>query len=303
MSKKTLLVLAAGMGSRYGGLKQLDALGPNGETIIDYSVYDAIKAGFDKLVFVIRPFFEQEFREKVSSKFEKLAEVVLVHQETNIPVEGLPHIPEREKPWGTGHAVLVCADAINEPFAVINADDYYGAEAFHQMASFLDTEVAPDHNSLVGYKLANTLSDHGLVSRGVCEVDDQSHLIHINERTKIGRDTDGKIRYMENEEKFEVPEDSHVSMNFWGFHPSIFNELRAGFIDFISQGNTGEKKEYFIPIIVDQLINSKKSTFQVIPSGSQWIGVTYQEDKDPTMKSLSDMHLKGIYPERLFPAL
>ena len=295
-----MLVLAAGMGSRYGGLKQLDELGPNGETIIDYSVYDAIKAGFDKLVFVIRPFFENEFKQKVSNKFEKFAEVVLVHQEVNTPIDGLEQIPEREKPWGTGHAVLVCADAIHEPFAVINADDYYGSDAFVQMAAFLDNEIAPDNNSLIGYKLANTLSEHGQVSRGVCIVDTDNNLLNIHERTKIGREDDGRIRYLDGDNRHEVPEDSYVSMNFWGFDPSVFNELRAGFIDFIAQGETGEKKEFFIPLIVDQMITSGKSAFKVIPSGSQWIGVTYKEDKEPTMSRLQKMHTDGIYPPKLF---
>lgn len=300
MSNKTLLVLAAGMGSRYGGLKQLDQLGPNGETIIDYSVYDAIKAGFNKLVFVIRPFFEEEFKVKVSNKFEAFAKVVLVHQETNTPILGLDQIPEREKPWGTGHAVLVCADAIQEPFAVINADDYYGVDAFKQMADFLENEIAPDLNSLIGYKLSNTLSAHGQVSRGVCVVDSENHLLSIHERTKIGREADGMIRYLDHEIRHEVPENSYVSMNFWGFDPSIFEELRAGFIEFIANGDTGEKKEFFIPLIVDQMISEGKSVFKVIPSGSQWIGVTYREDKEPTMERLEEMHRTGIYPAKLF---
>lgn len=299
MAKKTLLVLAAGMGSRYGGLKQIDGLGPHGETIIDYSAYDAIKAGFDKLVFVIRPHFQKEFEEKVSNKYKNLAEVVLVHQESDTPINGLSEITPREKPWGTGHAVLVCADAIREPFAVINADDYYGQEAFQQMAYFLDNEIEPSVNSLVGYKLANTLSENGHVSRGVCVVNHRNELETVTERTKIGRDEDAKIRYQEGDTKYEPPEDSYVSMNFWGFHPAIFEKFRQGFVEFYLSNPT-EKQEFFIPLPVDELIKSNQSKFIVLPTDSKWIGVTYKEDKEPTMKSLKALHDQGVYPGKLF---
>ncbi len=299
MKKKTLLVLAAGMGSRYGGLKQLDGLGPNGETIIDYSVYDAVKAGFNKLVFVIRPHFEEEFKEKVSSKYASLAEVVHVHQEIDVPIEGVDSFPKREKPWGTGHAVLVCEHAIQEPFAVINADDYYGKEAFAQMAEFLDNRVAADNNSLIGYKLANTLSENGTVSRGVCQVDDQMQLVAINERTKIGPE-DGRIFYADGDQKIEVPADSYVSMNFWGFHPDVFPLFRKGFVHFLKYSNPTEKSEYFIPLVVDMMIRMRLSRFEVIPSNSEWIGVTYQEDREPTVVKFAEFGKQGIYPEQLF---
>jgi len=299
MSKKTLLVLAAGMGSRYGGLKQLDGLGPHEETIIDYSVYDAVQAGFNKLVFVIRPHFEEEFRQKVSSKYSKLAEVVHVHQEVDSYVPGLDQFPSREKPWGTGHAVLVCEGVIHEPFAVINADDYYGREAFAQMADFLDNRITGSNNALIGYKLANTLSENGSVSRGVCQVSDSLELVEVNERTKIAREN-GTIYYHENEQKFGLPEDSYVSMNFWGFHPDLFPMFRKGFIDFVRYARPTEKQEYFIPLVVDYLIKTGHSKFEVIPSNSEWIGVTYQEDREPTMRKFRQMADAGLYPESLF---
>lgn len=299
MAKKALLVLAAGMGSRYGGLKQIDGLGPHGETIIDYSVYDAIRAGFDKLVFVIRPHFQADFEKIVSNKYKSLAEVVIIHQESDTPIPGLDHIEPREKPWGTGHAVLVCAAAIHEPFAVINADDYYGQEAFTQMAAFLDSEIQSDRNVLIGYKLANTLSENGHVSRGVCVVNANNELETITERTKIRREADNIIRFQDGDSKFEVPEDSFVSMNFWGFHPSIFDKFRQGFIEFY-QSHPSEKQEYFIPLSVDQLIQSGESKFIVLPTNSQWIGVTYKEDKEPTMKNLKRLHENGTYPDKLF---
>ena len=299
MSKKTLLILAAGMGSRYGGLKQLDGLGPNGETIIDYSVYDAIQAGFDKLVFVIRPHFEEEFKSKVSSKYESLAEVVHVYQEVNSPIEGIDTFPEREKPWGTGHAVLVCESVIHEPFAVINADDYYGKEAFVQMADFLNNRISENKNSLIGYKLGNTLSENGHVSRGVCQVNDELQLVEVNERTKIARE-DGTIYYHEGDQKYPLSEESYVSMNFWGFHPDLFPMFRKGFLDFVNYSRPTEKQEYFIPLVVDYLIKSGRSEFEVIPSNSTWIGVTYQEDRQPTVDKFAEMGGRGNYPEKLF---
>lgn len=299
MKNKTLLVLAAGMGSRYGGLKQLDGLGPNGETIIDYSVYDAIQAGFNKLVFVIRPHFEEEFKAKVSDKFATKVEVVLKHQEVNSTIPGLENLPSREKPWGTGHAVLVCEDVIDEPFAVINADDYYGQEAFMQMAEFLENEIRPDFNGLIGYRLGNTLSDHGSVSRGVCLVDADNFLVDINERTKISRE-EGVIQYSDQGNNVELPADAMVSMNFWGFHHDLFRFFRKGFIDFIRYTNPGEKGEYFIPLVVDFLIKSGQSQFKVIPSDSSWIGVTYQEDRAPTVGKFKAMAESAVYPAKLF---
>jgi len=299
MNKKTLLILAAGMGSRYGGLKQLDGLGPNGETIIDYSVYDAIKAGFNKLVFVIRPHFEQEFKESVSSKYATLVEVHHVYQEVDTPIEGVESFPEREKPWGTGHAVLVCQDAIKEPFAVINADDYYGKEAFVQMADFLDNRVKPNHNALIGYKLSNTLSENGSVSRGVCEVDDKGNLVAVNERTKIAREN-GVIFYTEDDKLHELADDAVVSMNFWGFHPDVFPLFKKGFQHFLKYTQPTEKQEYFIPLVVDMMIKMNLSTYEVIPSNSEWIGVTYREDREPTMHKFAEMGKNHVYPNKLF---
>jgi dTDP-glucose pyrophosphorylase len=220
MNKKTLLILAAGMGSRYGGLKQLDGLGPMVRQSSIIQCMMPLKYGFNKLVFVIRPHFEQEFKESVSSKYASLVEVHHVYQEVDTPIEGVESFPE-EKSHGAQDTLYLCQDAIKEPFAVINADDYYGKEAFVQMADFLDNRVKPNHNALIGYKLSNTLSDNGSVSRGVCEVDDKGNLVAVNERTKIAKEN-GVIYYIEDEKLHELADSAVVSMNFWGFHPYVF---------------------------------------------------------------------------------
>lgn len=295
--KPTLLILAAGMGSRYGSLKQLDELGPSGEGIIEFSVYDAIRAGFGKVVFVIRDSFEEAFRAKFDAKFQDKIEIAYAFQAVNTPIEGVTNLPEREKPWGTAHAVLVAEDVINEPFAVINADDYYGVSAFKTIADFLTTDCAPDHNAMVGYVLKNTLSDHGTVNRGVCVANEENCLIDVVERLKIGRAADGKVNFEEDGATIEVSEDAIVSMNFWGFHQSIFQTLRTQFIDFVKENRENPKAEFFIPLVVNTQINSGAAKYSVLTSEDNWHGVTYQADK-PIVQTA----FKGLFADKVYPA-
>lgn len=298
--KPTLLILAAGVGSRYGGLKQADSFGPHGESIIDYSVFDAAAAGFGKVVFVIRESIREAFMEKFNpSRYQQRMEVAFVYQETDSPIYGLSEIPLREKPWGTGHAMLVAATEIREPFLVINADDYYGAESFRQMAEFLTKEVTPDNFAMVGYRLKNTLSETGYVSRGVCQVNEAGYLESVVERTKILKE-EGNIFYYENGEQFMLHEDTVVSMNYWGFHPDIFEEARLGFLDFIQLQKDNPKAEYYIPLIVNNMINSGKVKLKVMTTNDKWYGVTYQEDKPIVEKAFQEMYESGNYPQKLF---
>ncbi len=294
--KLTLLVLAAGMGSRYGGLKQLDAVGPSGETIIDYSIYDALQAGFNKLVFIIRNEFLDEFRQRITDKFADKAEIHFVHQDVTTPIDGIDIATERSKPWGTGHAVLVARDVIHEPFAVINADDFYGRDGFSQVAGFLRSEVRPDLHCIIGYVLKNTLSDNGHVSRGVCQVDGDRMLTAINERTKIHRDG-SRVVYEEDGAEHEVDESSVVSMNFWGFHHSIFDHLYEGFKTFAQANADNPKAEYFIPLVADNLIRSDQGGFAIRTSDDKWFGVTYKEDKPEVQAALLAMSQEGRYPD------
>lgn len=294
MTNPSLVILAAGMGSRYGGLKQLDQLGPSGETIIDYSLHDAIEAGFEKIVFVIRKSFEQEFKEKISNKIADKAEVCLVFQEFDTKIEGLNiEVPPREKPWGTGHAILVCESAVKEPFAVINADDYYGKDAFKQIYKFLTTEVSPSCYGMVGYSLDKTLSENGFVSRGVCQTEN-GLLKEIKERTKIKRELEG-IFYEDGDDKHLLPENSVVSMNFWGFDNSIFPQLKQSFSRFLTEKSDDPKAEFFIPIIVDEMINSGQVILKVMTSKDQWYGVTYKEDKETVMEVFARFSNSGHY--------
>lgn len=298
--KPTLLILAAGVGSRYGGLKQADSFGPHGESIIDYSVYDAAQAGFGKVVFVIRESIREAFIEKFNpERYQKRMEVAFVFQETDSTVAGLSALPAREKPWGTGHAMLMAANEIKEPFLVINADDYYGAESFRQMAGFLTSEVRPDNFAMVGYRLKNTLSESGYVSRGVCQVDQEGNLETVVERLKIQKE-EGNIFYYENEERFLLHEDTVVSMNYWGFHPDIFEETRKGFIEFVQQNHGNPKAEYFIPLIVNNMVNGGKASLKVMTTNDKWYGVTYQEDKPVVEKAFLGLYESGTYPEHLF---
>lgn len=298
--KPTLLILAAGMGSRYGSLKQIDAIGPSGETIIDYSVYDAIRAGFGKVVFVIRKNIEKEFKEVFGNRFQNRIQIDYVFQE----LENLPQgysLPEgREKPWGTAHAVLMAKDVIKEPFAVINADDFYGADAFKKLADFFaQTDIDGNIFSMVGYTLNKTLSDHGFVSRGVCETDTESNLITVVERTKIEK-VDDKILFSDGEQKIELQGDEKVSMNFWGFMPSFFKYAESDFITFLNESIEVPKSEFFIPLVVNNLIQSNTIKLKVLPTSASWFGVTYKEDKPIVIQKLKDLVAEGVYPENLW---
>lgn len=297
----TLLVLAAGMGSRYGGLKQLDQVGPSGETIIDYSVYDAIEAGFNKIVFIIRKDIEKDMKELLFDKYSKKVKIEYVFQELdNIP-EGIELPADRIKPWGTGHAVLMAKDVINEPFVVINADDFYGKSAFTVVADYMKSQHddLKGKNCMAGYRLKNTLSEHGTVSRGVCKVSDDNTLIEITERTKIGW-KDGKIVADDQGKELELDGDRFVSMNFWGFTPDVFPELESEFKKFIVENYTNIKSEYYIPSIVSHQMNNGLATVKVLEATDQWFGVTYQEDKPLVVEKIKELTEQGKYPEKLW---
>ncbi len=297
--KPTLIVLAAGMGSRYGGLKQLDNLGPSGETIMDYSVFDAIRAGFGKVVFVIRKSFEKDFREIFVKKLSGKIDVELVFQELdNIP-DGLSYNTERVKPWGTGHAILVAKNVVNEPFAVINADDFYGAEAYVELSRFLTNQINDKEYAMCGYQLGNTLSDFGTVSRGVCKTDADGYLQQINERTSILKEN-GKISYEDNGKKHPLKEDDVVSMNFWGFTPGLFNYLEEKFTAFLKEDADNLKAEIYIPFVVDDLMKEGKIKTKVLKSDASWFGVTYKEDRPVAVKKLQMLIDEGKYPEKLW---
>ncbi|MDD4848384.1 MAG: sugar phosphate nucleotidyltransferase [Bacteroidales bacterium] len=300
--KPTLLILAAGMGSRYGGIKQLDALGPNGETIMDYSIFDALRSGFGKVVFIIRKSIEKEFIEIIINKYKNIIPCEYVYQEIDkIPTEF--QVPsDRIKPWGTGHAVLMAADIIHEPFAVINADDFYGADAFQKMGSFLQTLSTTDHQwSMMGYQLKNTLSEFGYVSRGICQTNQQGILETVTERTKIKRFDDGIIKFEDENQHLTTLDDCvSVSMNFWGFTPIFFHVLQQGFTDFLKTRIHEPKSEYYIPTAVNQEINAKHVTVRVIETTSTWFGVTYQEDKPTVQATLRKLTDEKLYPSPLF---
>ena len=297
--KPTLLILAAGMGSRYGGLKQLDEVGPNGEAIIDYSLFDAIRAGFGKVVFIIRKDFEQAFKVRFDEKIKGKIEVAYVFQElTDLPEEF--NVPEgREKPWGTGHAIRSARKAIETPFAAINADDFYGFEAYQTIAHFLSNEASPEKYSMVGYRLDNTLSEHGSVSRGLCITDPDGNLSDIEELTKITKEADG-IFYQKDEKLNKLKGNETVSMNFWGFHPSLFDYLEEGFLNFLKNKGTEMKSEFYIPMHVDELIKNQKVNVKVLTSNASWFGVTYQEDKPIVKASIKKLIQQGKYPVDLW---
>ena len=300
-TKPTLVILAAGMGSRYGGLKQIDGVGPSEEGIIEYSIYDAIRAGFGKVVFVIRKDIEAPFREKFDGKFKDQIEVAYAFQGMDSYVPPGIDPSKREKPWGTSHAMLVAKEVTHEPFAVINADDYYGVEAFQKMASFLVAEADPETFAMVGYVLHRTLSDHGTVNRGVTVVAEDYLLRDVNERLKIQRGNDTKVTYLgEDGHRYELADDAVVSMNFWGFHPSIFDRLEKGFAQF-AQDNVGNPKaEYLIPELVDGMIKDGTAQVKVLVSEDKWYGVTYQEDKPKVQEAFSMLVAENTYPSPLF---
>ena len=300
--KPTLFVLAAGMGSRYGGLKQLDGLGPNGETIMDYSIFDAIRGGFGKLVFVIRKDFEQDFRDKVLSKYEGHIPTELVFQAIDNLPEGFTAPAERTKPWGTNHAVLMGKDVIKEPFAVINADDFYGRDAFAVMGKWLSElpEGSTGKYSMVGFRICNTLSENGSVARGICSKNEQDLLTGVVERTEIMR-VDGTICYKDEEGNWQpVGEQTPVSMNFWGFTPDYFKYSEEQFIDFLKANSDKPKAEYFIPLVVDNLINRGEATCEVLDTTAKWFGVTYAADRPATVEKIKSLVDAGEYPNKLF---
>lgn len=296
----TLVILAAGMASRYGSMKQIQSFGPSGETIMDYSIYDAIRAGFDKVVFIIREDFAESFKSITEPKLKGKIATDYVYQNLNsfLGSHSLP--AERQKPWGTAHAVLAARDVVKEPFAVINADDFYGREAFQKANDFLTTECNDSTYCIMGYELKRTLSENGSVSRGVCEVDENGNLASINERTKIYRNEEGKITYEDEGGLHEVSEDSKVSMNFWGFAPNVFTIIEEQFHRFLDNNISNPKSEFFIPIVADEFTKSGQGIIKVIPTTSQWFGVTYKEDAPSVQASLDKLVDAGEYPQNLW---
>jgi NDP-sugar pyrophosphorylase family protein len=299
MQQPTLLILAAGMASRYGSMKQIQSFGPGGETIVDYSIYDAIRAGFTKVVFIIRKEFVDDFKEIFEPKLSGKVAVDYVFQDLNAFTDGYRVPADRTKPWGTAHAVLCAKGAIDEPFAVINADDFYGRDAFKKAYEFLTTDVADKVYAIIGYDLLKTLSDNGTVNRGVCQVDDKGNLSAIAERINIAR-KNGKIICDDNQEPKELPVSSSVSMNFWCFSPSIFPYSEKLFNEFLGKNLNNPKSEFFIPIVADEFINSGGGVIKVIPTSSQWFGVTYKEDAPGVKASLDALVAAGEYPHSLW---
>ncbi len=302
--KPTLLLLAAGMGSRYGGLKQLDGLGPNGETIMDYSIYDAIKAGFGKIVFVIRKDFEKDFREKILSKYEGHIPVELCFQSLDSLPEGFTCPADRVKPWGTNHAVMMAQNAIKEPFCVINCDDFYNRDAFMVIGKFLSElpEGSKNDYAMVGFRVGNTLSENGTVARGICSKDEKENLTTVVERTEIMR-VNGPVSYKDEDGKWVAVEDNTpVSMNMWGFTPDYFEHSVAYFKEFLSdpQNMSNLKAEFFIPLMVNKLINEKTATVKVLDTTSKWFGVTYAADRQSVVDKIQSLIDSGVYPNKLF---
>ena len=299
--KPTLFLLAAGMGSRYGGLKQLDGLGPNGETIMDYSIYDAIRAGFGKLVFVIRKDFEDDFRKIILSKYENHIPCELVFQELDKLPEGYTCPEGRVKPWGTNHAVLMGKDAIKEPFAVINCDDFYGRDSFAVLGKYLADlpEGAKNDYCMVGFRIGNTLSESGTVARGLCSANDAGHLTTVVERTEIKR-IDNVVSYKDGDEWVGVDDNTPVSMNMWGFTPDYFQYSEEFFGEFLKDNISNLKCEYFIPLMVNKLINDGTATCKVLDTTSKWFGVTYAADRQDAVDKIKALVDAGEYPEKLF---
>lgn len=299
--KPTLFVLAAGMGSRYGGLKQLDGLGPNGETIMDYSIFDAIRGGFGKVVFVIRKDFEQDFREKIISKYQNHIPVEVVFQALDSLPAGFSVPAERTKPWGTNHAVLMGKDVIHEPFAVINADDFYGRDSFAVLGKALsEMEGKKNDYCMVGYRVGNTLSESGSVARGVCATDNDGYLTTVVERTAIER-INGEVSFKdENGETVVIADNTPVSMNMWGFTPDYFKYSEEIFVDFLKEQGNELKSEFFIPLAVNKLINEGAARVKVLDTTSKWFGVTYAADRQGVVDKINALIAAGEYPNKLF---
>jgi NDP-sugar pyrophosphorylase family protein len=296
--KLTLLVLAAGIGSRYGGIKQIDGFGPHGETIMDYSLFDAVRSGFTKVVFIVREEILEIVKEKFLPKLKGKVDVEFVVQSLDKLIPPNYKNAERTKPWGTGHATLCAKDVIHEPFAVINADDFYGKEAFQSLADFFSTEKSGAH-AMVGYTLKNVLSEHGSVSRGCGERDEQGFLKTVIERTTIVKEN-GKIVAKEKEGDLVLSPETPTSMNFWGFHPNVFDLAQQLFDEFLQSNHQNLKSEFYIPIIVNEMIKRNKGKVKVISGGTTWFGVTYQEDKEAVSSKIAALVKKGDYPEKLW---
>ncbi len=296
----TLLILAAGIGSRYGGLKQVAGMGPAGEAILDYSVFDALEAGFTKVVFVIRHDIEKDFREKVGRRIESKIHVEYAFQEKTTALDWLPEMPHREKPWGTGHAILSAQQHLTESFAAINADDFYGANAFQTVGNFLQNHCKSTEYGMVAYRIGNTLSENGAVSRGVCSVSPEGFLTTVTERTKIERQPNSQIQFLENDVAHPLAEDTPVSMNFWGLHPTVLPEIEAQFRAFVLANRANPRAEFYIPTVINNLISAGKIRLRVLTSDSQWYGVTYTEDKETVQAALNRFAQAGVYPKPLW---
>lgn len=299
MTKPTLLVLAAGMGSRYGGNKQIDGFGPSGEIILEYSIFDAIRAGFGKVVLIVREEILEATKELILPKVKGKIEVDFVIQSLQSFVPEEFQNPARVKPYGTAHAVLCAKDAVAEPFAVINADDFYGKEAFEVLGKFLSNGVQPNLHAMVGYAIENVLSENGTVSRGVCEMNDANQLIGMTERTAIAREGE-KILAKGDGEVLEIAAGTPVSMNFWGFHPAVFSDIESMWKEFLPANQENLKSEFFIPTIANNLIQAGKAAFEILEGGKTWFGVTYTEDKPGVIEALKALHEKGEYPSNLW---
>lgn len=302
--KKTLVIMAAGLGSRYGGIKQLEPVGPSGEIIMDYSIHDAIEAGFDKVAFIIRRDLEKDFKEVVGNRVSKKVETVYIYQDLNRLPAGY-QVPEgRVKPWGTGHAVMCCLGTVKEPFAVINADDYYGKEGFRVISQFLDAPKAEDgsfHFCMAGFRLGNTLSENGTVARGVCEVNQNGMLTGVEETMELKKINDTEAQGKRGEVDVILPLTCPVSMNMWGFTPDFLEELDIRFSQFMKQLDGNEQKaEYMLPVVVDNLIKEQKADVKVLTTEDKWFGVTYKEDREYVVSAFRELVQKGVYPESLY---
>jgi NDP-sugar pyrophosphorylase family protein len=298
--KPTLVIMAAGMASRYGSMKQIQQFGPSGETIMDYSIFDAIRAGFGKVVFIIRRDFADDFKAIFEPKLQGKIETEYVFQEMDAYLNGYQKPADRVKPWGTSHAILCAKDAVKGPFAVINADDFYGSDSFAKAADFLNNECKPDVYALVGYELSNTLSKHGSVSRGVIDVED-GNMKDVNERLKIYRKEGKMVSEEPDGSKLELPEDAKASMNFWCFHPSLFPFLEEEFKKFLEKSGQELKAEFLIPYTADQFVKTGRGVIKVIPTSAQWFGVTYKEDAPIVTESIAKVVADGAYPSSLWP--
>ena len=294
----SLVILAAGIASRYGSMKQIQGFGPGGETLMEYAIYDAVRSGFKKVLFVIRKHFADDFKQIFEPRLKDRVDIEYVYQEMDSFTEGITIPPERKKPWGTAHAVLCAMEAVKEPFAVINADDFYGHDAFRKASNFLESECTADRYAILGYDLLQTLSEHGTVNRGVCQLDRDGNLSSIVERINISM-KDGKVICDDDKEPKELPMSASVSMNFWCFHPSIFDYTQKMFRDFLGNNLQNLKAEFFIPIVADQFIKDS-GTIKVIRTSVPWFGVTYKEDAPEVQKRLNEIVQKGDYPNRLW---